>query len=108
MNELLLKWSRGQQAVLICSEQLGDKVNVLEGRDEDVAETDDLHIVLTCMSTSSFAVSAHILVPQVLQQLEFSVGSFRQDRGTDWLHDLLDGHGLVGELILCRATQCQR
>ena len=58
LDELLLQRSGGKQAVKICSEQLGDEVaesvsgclgeggrrglHVLQGRDEDVAQADDL------------------------------------------------------------------
>jgi hypothetical protein len=58
LDELLLQRSGGEEAVKICSEQLGDEVaepvsgglgegggrglHVLQGRDEDVAQTDDL------------------------------------------------------------------
>ena len=58
MDELLLQRPGGEQAVKICSEKLGDEVaesvsgclsevggrglHVLQGRDEDVAQTDDL------------------------------------------------------------------
>jgi hypothetical protein len=43
---------------------------------------------------------ANILVLQVLEKLQFSVCALRQDGGAEGLHDLLDGHGLVGELVL--------
>jgi len=49
------------------------------------------------------AFTTYILVPQVLEQLQFSVGSFRKNRCAERLHDLLDRHGLVGELVLGRA-----
>lgn len=42
----------------------------------------------------------YVLVLEVLQQLQFSVGALRQDRGAERLHDLLDGDGLASELIL--------
>jgi len=42
LDELLLEGSRCKQTVEIGAEELGDKVDVLEGRDEDVAEADDL------------------------------------------------------------------
>jgi hypothetical protein len=41
-------------------------------------------------------------MPQVLQELQFAVGTLGQDRCAERLHDLLDGNGLVCELILCR------
>lgn len=47
---------------------------------------------------------AHILVSEVLQELQLSVCALGQDRSAEGLHDLLDGHGLAGELILGRAA----
>jgi len=41
----------------------------------------------------------HVLVLQVLEQLELSVCALRQNRCAERLHDLLDGNILVGELI---------
>lgn len=41
---------------------------------------------------------------QVLEQLELTVGAFGQDRRAERLHNLLDSHGLVGELVLCRTV----
>jgi hypothetical protein len=38
-------------------------------------------------------------VSQVLEQLEFSVGSLGQHWSAEWLHDLLDGNGLASQLI---------
>jgi hypothetical protein len=43
---------------------------------------------------------AYILVSEMLEQLQFAVCALRQDRSAEGLHDLLDGHGLAGELIL--------
>jgi len=48
--------------------------------------------------------ATNILVPEVLQELELTVCSLRQDRSAKWLHDLLHGDGLAGELILGRAV----
>lgn len=52
----------------------------------------------------SYAFFSYILVSQMFQQLEFSVGSFRQDRCRKRLHDLLDGDGLAGQLIFSRTV----
>lgn len=41
----------------------------------------------------------NILVLQVLEQLQLSVGPFGKHRGAEGLHDLLDGDILAGELI---------
>jgi hypothetical protein len=91
LNELLFQRSRGQQAVQVRPEQLGDKVDVCAGRrsvrlrcpgksgvtfeggDEDVREGDD------------------VLVADVLEQLELAVGALGEDRGREGLHDLAAG-----------------
>jgi hypothetical protein len=39
----------------------------------------------------------------MLEKLQLSVGSLRQDRRAEWLHDLLDRHGLAGQLVARRA-----
>lgn len=36
----------------------------------------------------------------MLEQLQLSVGTFREDRCAEGLHDLLYRHGLSGELVL--------
>lgn len=46
----------------------------------------------------------YVLVSQVLEQLQLAVGALRQDRSAERLHDLLDRHGLAGELILRRTA----
>ena len=43
-------------------------------------------------------------MPQVLEQLQFSVCALRQDGGAEGLHNLLYRHGLAGELILGRTA----
>ena len=43
----------------------------------------------------------------MLEELQFSVSTLRQDRRAEGLHDLLDGHRLAGELILGRADPYQ-
>ncbi len=48
---------------------------------------------------TSRITATNILMPQVLQQLQLSVGSLGEDWSAKWLHDLLDGDILVGELI---------
>jgi hypothetical protein len=46
----------------------------------------------------------YIFVLQVLQQLQFAVRSFRQDRRAEGLHDLLDCDILAGKLIFGRTV----
>ena len=45
----------------------------------------------------------YILMSKMLQQLQFSVCAFREDRSAEGFHNLLDRHRLAGELILRRA-----
>lgn len=42
LDKLLLKRPRSEKSVKIGSEKLGDKVDILERRDEDIAQRDDL------------------------------------------------------------------
>lgn len=37
----------------------------------------------------------------VLEKLKLSVGAFGEDRGAEWLHDLLDGDAGACELVFC-------
>ena len=48
-------------------------------------------------------LQSYILVPEMLEQLEFSVGSLGENGSAEGLHDLLDCHGLASELVLGRA-----
>jgi hypothetical protein len=41
----------------------------------------------------------------MLEQLQFSVGTLREDGGAEGLHDLLYGHGLAGKLVFGRAAK---
>ena len=43
----------------------------------------------------------------VLEQFELSVGALGEHRGGEGLHDLLDGHRSVGELVICRANETE-
>lgn len=38
-------------------------------------------------------------MPEVLEQLQFPIGALREDRGAEWLHNLLDSNILVGKLV---------
>lgn len=44
-------------------------------------------------------------MPQVLEQLQLSIGSLGQNWCAEGFHDLLDGDALVGELVSCRAAE---
>ena len=43
----------------------------------------------------------YVLVSKMFEQLELSVGSFGEDGCREGLHDLLDGDGLLRQLVLC-------
>jgi hypothetical protein len=45
----------------------------------------------------------HVLVSEMLEQLQLAVGTFREDRSAEGLHDLLDGDRLAGQLVSRRA-----
>ena len=47
-------------------------------------------------------------MPKMLQELQFSVGSLRQDWGGKRFHDLLDGDGLLCQLIFGRTEMCEQ
>lgn len=81
LDELFLQGAGRQQAVEVCALQLGNKVDVLQRRQKDIVERDQ------------------VLMAQVLQQLEFSVGSLGQHRRGKRFHDLLHRHVLSSELI---------
>jgi hypothetical protein len=51
-------------------------------------------------------VSLYILMLEMLQELELTVGPLREDRCAERLHDLLHGDGLSSELVLCGAVPC--
>lgn len=44
---------------------------------------------------------------KVLEQLELTICALGKDWSAEWLHDLLDGHSLAGELVLGRTKQSQ-
>lgn len=73
----------------VCTEEFRDKVDIFEGRDEDIRERDD------------------ILMSDMLEQLEFSIGSLCQDWSREWLHDLLHRYTLSCELIFCRTDEAE-
>jgi len=85
LDELLLKRARGEEAVQVGAQELGDNIHVLERGNEDIAETDD------------------VLMAQVLEQLQLTVCALGQDRRAEWLHNLLDCNRRGSELILGRA-----
>ena len=67
----------------IRTEQLSDKVNILEGRNEDIREGND------------------IFMSDMFEKFEFSVCPLCEYGRREWLHDFLDCHARVCQLILC-------
>jgi hypothetical protein len=82
LDELLLQRAGGEQSVQVSPEELGDEVSVqlsksaatdvrvlhshvFEGRDEDVAERNDLRLSMLCFVIC--AISSHILMTEMLQ-----------------------------------------
>ena len=63
--------------------------------------------LMTYLFVRPFPRSAHlytdIFVSEMLEKLQFTVSSFGEDRRAEGLHNLLDSHGLVCELVLRRA-----
>lgn len=73
---------------------------ILERRDEDVAEADDLQIGYLRSSESLSATDKpYVLVLDVLQQLQLAVGALSKDWSAEGLHDLLDCDRGTGKLI---------
>jgi len=67
-----------------------------------------LKLITFGASACSFAcivVHPYILMTQMFEKLQFSVGAFRQDRGAERFHYFLDGDSLTGELIFRRAIE---
>lgn len=71
----------------IGTQEFGDKVDILKGRNEDITERDN------------------ILMLQVLQKLQFPVCPLGQDRGAEGLHNLLDSNILARQLIFGGANK---
>lgn len=85
-------------------------VHVLERRDKDVAQADNLQGWSVALLARARGVSregvrgkTHVLVSEMLKQLQLAVGTFRKDRSAEWLHDLLDGDRLASQLVPRRA-----
>lgn len=63
--------------------------------------------LMTFIFVRPFLRPAHlytdIFMSEMLEKLQFSVSSLGEDRCAKGLHNLLDSHGLVCELVLRRA-----
>ncbi len=77
LDKLLLERSARQETVQIGTEKFGNEVNVFERRDEDIAEADD------------------VLVTDVLEQFELTVGTLGENGSGEGLHDLLDSYRVL-------------
>jgi hypothetical protein len=62
--------------------------------------------VVSALDLSRLLLWTHVLMTEMLEELQLSIGSFGQDRGREWLHDFLDGNGLLGQLIFGGASLC--
>lgn len=89
LDKLFLQGPRLQQTVKIRALKLGDKVNVLQRRQEDVLEANE------------------VFVSEMLEKLELTVRAFGENRSGERLHDFFDGDGLVGVGIGGRANQAK-
>jgi hypothetical protein len=58
---------------------------------------------LKSATSNCWVVDAYILVPEMLEQFQLAVCALREHGCAEGLHDLLDRHGLAGELVLGRA-----
>jgi hypothetical protein len=66
------------------------------------------HVSMVFTFASPGGTATHILVPEVFEELELSVGALGQDGSRERLHDLLDCHRLLSELVLCGTRGSQR
>ena len=73
LNKLFFQRPAGQQTVEIRSQQFGDEINIFKWGNKNIGESDD------------------VLVLDVLEELEFSIGALGENRSGEGLHDLLDG-----------------
>jgi len=89
----------------IGAEEFCDEVNVLKGRNENVAQTDDLLFVRPFLRPAHLYTD--IFMSKMFEKLQFTVSSLGEDRRAKGLHNLLDRHGLVCELVLRRANEAK-
>jgi hypothetical protein len=79
---------------MVCDEQwrIDRYLQILQWRDEDIAEADNLHrIIALSITKEKNAQKTYILMLDVLEELELSICAFTEHRSTERLHDLLDG-----------------
>ena len=93
----------------ISSEKLGNEVDILKRRDEDIAQRDDLwRSRLVAKFPQRFydrSRGTNVFMPQVLEKLQLTVCTLGENRCAEGLHDLLDGDILVGELVFRGAAR---
>ena len=124
LNELLLEWPRREKPVEIGPQQFCDKVSATGQHSRQmnyqrprtyISSSGEIKMSLsemTCTNPSaqptlsfsrivnSARAATHILVLQVLEQLQLAICPLGEHGGAEGLHDLLDGDGLVRELVL--------
>lgn len=64
-----------------------------------------IYIYIVIIIIIVIIMGTYIFMSQVLEQLELSIGPLGQDRRAERLHDLLDGDGLVCQLVFGGAAQ---
>ena len=83
-------------------------VHVFEGRDENIAQRNNLEPTCELQRPSVRDWSAYVFVPEVLQKLQLSIRTLGEDWSAERLHDLLDSNILVCQLVACRAIEVSR
>jgi hypothetical protein len=80
--------------------------HVLERRNKDIAETDDLMMsqIGSVNTLGEVPINTYVFVLQMLKQFKFSVCAFRQYGCGEGLHNFLDSDGLSCKLILGGAS----
>jgi hypothetical protein len=119
LDKLLLKRTGSEETVEIGSEQLGDKVAgssqsnwwIFVENSTYISSNGEMKMSLKLIICGGSAriprrtgEISYVLVSEMLEELQFSVCALGEDGSAKGLHDLLDGNGLAGELILCRAA----
>lgn len=59
-----------------------------------------IYIERVSVTIDTLKTGTYVLVLDVFEELELTVGALAEDRGAEWLHDLLDRDGGACELVL--------
>ena len=120
LDELLLEGAGCKEAVKIGSKKLRDEVARLVSKSArkgkawatNMSSKGEMKMSLRLMtcellgdSPDAIVRTPHILMSQVLEQLQLSVCPLGEHRGAERFHNLFDGHGLAGELVLGRTAK---